>query len=114
MVWCPRYRRRVLANGVDVRVNEVTASVADEYGVFVIDVVVSPDHVRRLIEIPSTVALCRVVRALKGRSSRGLRQEFPRLGRLRSLWTRWWFVSTVGGARLGVVGRHVENQRLVA
>lgn len=49
---------------------------------------------------------------MKGRSSRVLRAEFLALRRLPSLWTRSWFVSTVGGAPLEVVRRYVENQKV--
>jgi putative transposase len=73
-----------------------------------------PDHVHLLAEVPSSVPICRFVGVLKGRSSRVLREEFPHLRRLASLWTPSWFVSTVGGAPLVVVPRYVENQKLVA
>jgi putative transposase len=49
-----------------------------------------------------------LVKAIKGCSSRLLREEFPLL---RSLWTNSYFVATVGGALLSVVKRYVENQK---
>ena len=74
-----------------------------------------PKYRRRvLVEVPPTAALSGFVKALKGRSSRLLRQEFPQLRRMRSLWAPSWFVSTVGGAPLEVVRRYVENQKKVA
>ncbi len=111
LVWCPKYRRRVLVGGVGVRLREIVAEVAAEHGAEVIGVEVMADHVHLLVEVPPTVALSVFVKALKGRSSRLLRQEFARLRRLRSLWTRSWFVSTVGGATLETVRAYVENQR---
>jgi putative transposase len=114
LIWCPKYRRRVLVDGVDVRLKEIIADVAGGHDATVIEVEVMADHVHLLIEIPPTVPLSRFVGRVKGRSSRVLRIEFPRLRRLPSLWTRSWFVSTVGGAPLEVVRRYVENQKLVA
>jgi putative transposase len=73
-----------------------------------------PDHVHLLVEILPAVALSRFVQLLKSRSSRRLRREFPHLRRLPCLWSRSWFVSTVGGAPLHVVRRYVENQKLAA
>ena len=53
-----------------------------------------------------------LVKQIKGRSSRLLRQEFPSLRRrLPTLWTNSYFVATVGGAALEVVKRYVDNQR---
>ncbi len=114
LMWCPKYCRRVLIDGVDTRLKEIIAEVAGEYRCTVIEVEVMLDDVHLLIEIPPTVALSRLVGAVKGRSARVLGEEFPRLGRLPLLWTRSWFVSTVGGAALEVVRQYVENQQLVA
>jgi putative transposase len=114
IIWCPKYRRRVLVNGVDSRLKEIIDGVAAELGATVIEVEVMPDHVHLLVEIPPTVPLSMFAGRLKGRSSRVLRGEFGWLRRLPSLWTRSWFVSTVGGAPLGVVRQYVENQKRVA
>ena len=107
LIWCPKYRRRVLVGGVDERVKVIIGDVAAE----VIEVEVMPDQVHLLAEVPPTVPLSRFVGLAKGRSSRLLRMEFPRLRRLPVLWSPSWFVSTVGGVPLEVVGRDVENQK---
>lgn len=116
LIWTPRYRKRVLVGAVPVRLKEIIAGVLSDLGGEVIEVEVMPDHVHLLAEVPPSVLLSKVGMLLKGRSSRMLRQEFPRWrgARMRSLWSRSWFVSTVGGAPLAVVRRYVENQRQVA
>ena len=111
LIWCPKYRRRVLVGGVDERVKVIIGDVAAEVGVEVIEVEVMPDHVHLLAQVPPTVPLSRFVGLAKSRSSRLLRMEFPRLRRLPVLWSPSWFVSTVGGAPLEVVRRYVENQK---
>ncbi len=56
----------------------------------------------------------RLVKAMKGKSSRVLRAEFPWLrSRLSTLWTNSYFVSTVGGAPLAVITQYIENQEHV-
>jgi putative transposase len=112
IIWCPKYRRRVLVGQVEMRLKEIIAEVVAELSGNVIEVEVMPDHVHLLVEFPPAVALSKALQLLKGRSSRLLRAEFPRLGRLPSLWSPSWFVSTVGGAPLEVVRRYVENQKL--
>ena len=114
LIWCPKYRRRVLVGGVDARLKAIIAEVGAEVGAEVIEIEVMPDHVHLLAELPPTVPLSELVRLLKGRSSRLLRMEFPRLRHLPVLWRRSWFVSTVGGAPLEVVRRYVENHKAVA
>jgi putative transposase len=52
------------------------------------------------------------VKAIKGRTSRVLREEFPWLKtRLPTLWTNSYFVATVGGAPLSAIKRYVEQQK---
>jgi putative transposase len=111
LIWCPKYRRRVLVGGVDVRLKAIVADVASQVGAGVLEVEVMPDHVQLLAEVPPTLPLSEFMRLVKGRSSRLLRMEFPRLRRLPVLWSPWWLVSTVGGAPLAVMRRYVENQK---
>ncbi len=114
IIWCPKYRRRVLVGAIEGRLKQLVGDVAGELGATVIELEVMPDHVHLLVEIPPTVALSRFVGMLKGRSSRVLPAEFTALRRLPSLWTRSWFVATVGGAPLEVVRRYVEKQKTAA
>jgi putative transposase len=113
LIWCPNYRR-VLAVGVDARLKAIFAEVVAGVGAEVIEIEAMPDHVHLLAEPRPTVPLPEIVRLLKGRSSRLMRMEFPRLRRLPVLWSPSWFVCTVGGAPLEVVRRAVGNQKAVA
>jgi putative transposase len=73
---------------------------------------IMPDHVHILLEVDPQFGIHRVVKQLKGRSSRYLRQEFEWLkSRLPTLWTNSYFVSTVGGAPLSMVKQYIENQK---
>ena len=114
LIWCPKYRRRVLVGMVEAQLREVIAEVVAGVGAQVIEVEVMADHVHLLVEVPPNVALSKLMQLLKGRSSRRLRMEFGHLRRLPVLWSPSWFVSTVGGAPLEVVRRYVENQEAVA
>ncbi len=114
VVWCPKYRRKVLIHGVDVRLKEIILEVANEFNSEVIEMEVMPDHVHLLIEADPQFGIAKVVRYMKGRSSRFLRQEFPWLkSRLPTLWTNSYFVSTVGGSPLSVIKEYIENQKNV-
>jgi len=114
LIWCPKYRRRVLVGQVETRLKEIIEQVVASVEGEMIGLEVMADHVRLLVELPPGAHLPAVLQRLKGRSSRLLRQEFPHLRRLPTLWRWSWFVSTVGGAPLEVVRRYVENQKRVA
>jgi putative transposase len=114
VVWCPKYRRPVLVNGVDARLKVIIAEVVAETESESIETEVMPDHVHLLVEVDPQFGIHKLVKAIKGRSSRLLRSEFPRLkSRLPTLWTNSYFVSTVGGSPLAVVKQYIENQKRV-
>lgn len=114
VVWCPKYRRRVLVNGVDERLKDIIRETCAEIHAELIEMEVMPDHVHLLVEVDPQYGIHRAVRLIKGRSSRLLRDEYPWLkSRLPTLWTNSYFVSTVGGAPLKTIRQYIENQKHV-
>jgi putative transposase len=112
VIWCPKYRRSVLIDGVDTRLKEIIQQVCTECTSEIFTLEVMPDHVHLLVEVDPQYGIHRLVRSLKGRSSRLLRQEFPHLrSRLPTLWTNSYFVSTVGGAPLEILQQYIEQQK---
>lgn len=114
VVWCPKYRRKVLVSGIDERLKQIITEVCEEHQAELMRMEIMSDHVHLLVECDPQFGIHRLVRLLKGRSSRLLRQEFPVLKRkLPTLWTSSYFVSTVGGAPLTVIKQYIEKQKHV-
>lgn len=114
VVWCPKYRRPVLVRGVDVRLKKIIREVVSERRAEIIEMEIMPDHVHLLVEVDPQYGIHRLVRQMKGRSSRLLRQEFSWLrSRIPTLWTNSYFLSTVGGAPLSIIKQYIENQKHV-
>ena len=114
VVWCPKYRRKALVNGVDERLKSLIQEICVERSFTLIEMEVMPDHVHLLIEVDPQFGIHRAIKLIKGTTSRVLRQEFPWLrSRLPSLWTHSYFVSPVGGARLSTIKKYIENQKTV-
>jgi len=114
VVWCPKYRRKVLVEGIAERLKQIISEVCQEHQTEVLQLEVMPDHVHLLVECDPQFGIHRLVRLMKARSSRFLRQEFPVLKRkLPTLWTSSYFVSTVGGTPLSVMKQYIENQKHV-
>ncbi len=112
VVWCPKYRRSVLIDGVDERLKSILIEVADETHSEIIEMEIMPDHVHLLVECDPQFGINKLIRMMKGRSSRYLRSEFPWLkSRIPSLWTNSYFISTVGGTTLDIVKQYIENQK---
>ena len=112
VVWCPKYRRPVIEGAVDERLKQIIREVCAERECNLIELETMPDHVHLLVECDPQYGIHRLVKQIKGRSSRLLRQEFDSLrSRLPTLWTNSYFVATVGGAPLGIIKQYVANQR---
>ena len=111
-LFCPKYRRKVLVNGVDVRLKELIRSIADENKFEVIEMEIMPDHVHLLLEVDPQFGIHKAVKTIRGKTSRILRQEFHWLTtKLPTLWTNSYFCSTVGGAPLEIVKQYIESQK---
>jgi putative transposase len=80
-----------------------------------IELEIMSDHVHLLIEVDPQFGVhkvIKVIKAIKGKTSRILRKEFPILtSKIPTLWTNSYFISTVGGAPLEIVKQYIENQK---
>ena len=114
IIFCPKYRRKILNNGVDIRLKEIFNDVANKYDFSIIEMEIMEDHVHLLIDCNPRFGIMECVNKLKGTSAKLLIKEFPYLkSRLPNIWTRSAFISTVGSVSLDVVKKYIENQKNV-
>lgn len=114
IVFCPKYRRKVLVDGIDERLKELLHEKAHELDIAIESMEIMPDHVHLFIKSRPTYAVHFVVNQLKGYSSVKLREEFPKLrSRLPTLWTRSYLVESVGHISEDAVKKYIENQKKV-
>lgn len=100
----------MLVGKIKKRLEQIIREVAEEKGIDVLALTVNPDHLHLFVSADPVVSAHKIVKAFKGRSSRLLRQEFPELLRLPSLWTRSYFVSTAGNVSSETIKRYIEEQ----
>jgi putative transposase len=111
-VFCPKYRRPVLAGAVGERLQAIMPQIIGQLGGEVLNITVQPDHVHLCVEIPPMLAPRQVMHRVKGAGSHRLRQEFPHLrSRLPSLWTRAYDVGTAGKVSEATIQRYIEAQK---
>lgn len=115
LVWIPKRRKKVLVKGIKTRLAAILGEVATENDGLIKGLEIAPDHVHVLLEHGSDVAIHKIVKALKGRSSRLLRQEFPvhvrlrKLLKLPSLWTHSYFYDTTGKISTAKVLKYIND-----
>lgn len=114
VVWCVKYRKKLLTGDIETRLKEILLDVASEVGTDIIEMETDQDHIHLLISCDPQFGIHKIIKRMKGRSSRLLRDEFRILrSRLPSLWTNSYFVSTVGGASLEVIKQYIKDQQKV-
>ncbi|NJL19700.1 MAG: IS200/IS605 family transposase [Leptolyngbyaceae cyanobacterium SM1_3_5] len=98
LIWIPCRRKKVFYKREDLkqRCAEIFYSVAKENNWFIKALEIASDQVYLLVEYDPHTAISQLAKAFKGRSSRLLRQEFPELLKLPSLWTHSYFFDTTG------------------
>lgn len=112
VIWCPKYRRKVLDERTAIRLKELIRQKASEFKSEIIELEVMPDHVHLLVEVDPQFGIHRLIKNIKGYTSRVMRQEFRALRtRIPTLWTNSYCVITCGGAPLSVIKQYIENQK---
>ncbi len=110
LIWCPKRRKPILVGKVKQRLDRIIKEVAKEKGVDILALEIQPNHLHLFISAYPTIAIHKLIKAFKGRSSHYLRREFPHLLRLPSLWTHSYFVSTAGNVSSQTIQEYIEAQ----
>ena len=111
-VWCPKYRRKVLVGEIADELRSLLYQKALDLDVTIEALEIMPDHVQLFIQSDPTEAPQRLANQFKGYTSRLLRQKFPQLrSRLPSLWSRSYYVGTIGHVSEEAVKKYIEVQK---
>lgn len=111
-VFCPRYRRKIfLRTDVEERFKELVQEICVELNIVIVAIECNKDHTHIFLNALPTFSPADIMAKMKGVTSRRLRQEFPHLQHLPSLWTRSYFVSTAGNVSSETIKRYVEEQK---
>ena len=112
IVWCPKYRRPVLVDRVETRLKELVCEIATTRDMTIHALEVMPDHVHAFIESDPRWAPAEIATKFKAVTSRVLRAEFPALrSRLPTLWSRSYFIASVGAVSEATIRRYIEAQK---
>jgi len=112
VVFCPKYRRPVLVGAVADDAAALIREKAEALGATVHALEVRSDHVHLFVESDPTLPVQFLVNQFKGYTSRVLRARYPALkSRLPALWSRAYYVGTVGSVSEATVRRYIDAQK---
>jgi putative transposase len=113
LVWCPKYRKKILVGEVRERVKRLFYEIAEQFEFEIDRCEVAEDHIHLLISFPPRYSIARVVGIMKGISSGKVFEEYPKLKKKLwggHLWEQGYFVRTVGEQITdGVIRRYIEK-----
>jgi putative transposase len=110
IIWCPKRRRRILRGEIAQRLEQLVNEVVNEHNWQVLTLSIQPDHVHLFIRSNPYTLPTDIARLIKGRSSHALREEFPYLMKMPSVWTRSTFYSTAGNVSSETIQKYIERQ----
>ena len=109
-IWIPKRRKKILVGRIRDRLIELVYIKAEQMGIEVVTLEVMPDHIHLFVQGNPQQSANMLIGKIKGYTSRILRQEFPELLILPSLWTRSYWVSTAGNVSQAVIQKYIEEQ----
>ena|SRR6266536_287162 len=111
LVWTPKRRKAVLVNAVAVECRQLIEQKCTEHGWQIIELAIQPDHIHLFLRVWPTDSAADVVKECKGLTSRVLRQKYPQLRKLPSLWTRSYFSATAGNVSSKTIEAYIAAQK---
>jgi putative transposase len=113
MVWCPKYRLKVLTGEVEERLKHLLFEKAKQIKLNIESIEVMPDHVHLFISSNNTyLSPAKIAAQLKGYTSHELRKEFKHLtSRMPTLWSRSYYIGSIGQISESTVKKYIENQK---
>lgn len=119
IIWCTKYRRKVLKNGIDADLKAILHDIAEEHGYSIPHMEVGlDDHIHLFVSAPPKISVSNIVKQLKGTSSLRLFAAHPELKSRywrrkgeRSLWSPSYFAESIGTTDENAVAKYIDNQR---
>lgn len=98
IVWCVKYRHRILIHTIEKELIELLHKIAEDNSFKILMINGDLDHIHLLIECSPQHYILDMIKALKGVSARLLMKEFPQLKKKLwggHLWNPSYFIATV-------------------
>jgi len=113
IVWVTKYRYKVLIGDIAERIRELVKQICNENGVEILRGVIGDgNHIHLYVSIPPYLSVSKLVRTIKGKSSRKIQQEFPELRKKywgQHFWAVGYFCKTAGNVTDETVKQYLEH-----
>ena len=114
IVWCTKYRKQVLKDGVDENLKKMLVKLGEEYSFTILAMEVMPDHVHLLLDCKPQFLISDMVKILKGNTARWLFLDHPELKQSLwggHLWNPSYCAVTVSDRSRSQVEQYIKEQK---
>ncbi|MBQ4240520.1 MAG: IS200/IS605 family transposase [Oscillospiraceae bacterium] len=114
IVWCTKYRKQVLKDGIETELKAMLESLADEYSFTILAMEVMPDHIHLLLDCKPQFMVSDMVKILKGNTARWMFMRHPELKKSLwggHLWNPSYCAVTVSDRSRDQVTRYINSQK---
>ena len=114
LIWCTKYRKKVLKDGIDVECKEMLESLAQEYKFQILAMEVMPDHIHLLVDCRSQFYISDMIKIMKGNLARQMFLLHPELKKELwggHLWNPSYCAVTVSDRSREQVLAYIEGQK---
>ena len=114
IVWCVKYRKKIINEGVERRLCAILNDYASANGFTIEEFNTDKDHVHLLISASPQVYIPNIMKGMKGVTARDLFRQFPRLRKTLyggHLWNPSYFVATVSENTEEQVRNYIQSQK---
>ena len=113
IVWCVKYRRRVLDDIIENKLIEILNKIAKDNNFKIVEINSDLDHIHLLIECTPQHYIPDMIKALKGVSARLLMKEYGVIlkKKLWGLWNHSYFIATVSENTEEQIINYIKTQK---
>lgn len=111
IVFCPKRRRPVLVGNIAKDVETLFVQILESLSCTIHSIAIQPDHVHIFVSCKPNLSPHKIVKELKSRTSRVLREKYTVLEKMPSMWSRSYYAGTTGFVSESVVRLYIEAQK---
>ena len=115
IVWCVKYRHKVITEQIENRLVEILNKIADDNGFQILECNTDEDHIHLLVNCSPQHYIPDMIKALKGVSARLLMKEYGEELKRKlwggHLWNPSYFITTVSENTEEQIRKYIKNQK---
>jgi putative transposase len=113
-VWIPKYRHKIFVEPQRESMKAIINKIAYDYGIDVVELEIPENHIHMVIRSEPKLSPSKIMQVIKSISAREFFKLYPDIRKKYfwggKLWTKSYFVETIGNADEKTIRKYVQNQ----